>query len=810
MKTTTSIALLLIVASNAALTHAFAVDGDALDRDFLAVIQNKCVMCHDDRPGDSGSDVEKLLDLTWLADASQGYIGDDAADSYLAEIINEGHMPKESWKQIKWGGPLSDSEKTTVLEWIKRGGPSDEYRSAAAQQTASQKRRLISERQIVVDIATDLQKLKGAELKNARYLTLANLHNRGSVTTDQLELHRQGIVKMLNSLSRSSDILGMPDSEAPNKIVAVDKAATVFRFDLRHIGWTSDDWESVVRHYPYALAFHDGLGQAVGSLTSSGVPYMRADWFVFATSQAPLYHKLVGIDEMLTDLETKLGIDRLANIRNARVARAGFGNSRVSVNNRLIERHAFRGGYYHISYDFFKNSGRANFFDFPLGPVGAFDSQLAFEHDGGEVIYTLPNGFQAYVLVTASGKRISIAPASVVHDDSMSQVGSVILNGISCISCHYDGMKPENPARLAELDEVRERSLSNVRRFTAKDRDLISELYPQRKKFQQLIEADQASWRTAMRQAGLTKTGPAEPVRALFDTFVRNLNLETAAAEFGMAPTAFLNKLGMESETRQLSLRLEKEGMQRQLFVEEFRHIANLTGLGTPKTFEPLFVPYFGHNPDQPTENATPENSSVAQNSSTEDSELLSANNNPADLKVTVQNTDDRKLFIDGESIPVSLRATDDCFVTALAIAPNGEVTSLIPNKRHHQTDGAFWWSNFKLPRNQTQKIDIDTVGFEFFAQAPHGATKIRVIVTKDKPLKLRLHQSAAQQLKSEGIPSLGFSKGAGVRFGQPATNQPPANTTIPNDVLEQAMNKLFAPNAWATTEWTFLTREKR
>ena len=43
-------------------------------------------------------------------------------------------------------------------------------------------------------------------------------------------------------------------------------------------------------------------------------------------------------------------------------------------------------------------------FEHPLGPGGTD----GFKHDGGEAIFSLPNGFQAYYLNTADGKPLRI------------------------------------------------------------------------------------------------------------------------------------------------------------------------------------------------------------------------------------------------------------------------------------------------------------------------------------------------------------------------------------------------------------------
>ena len=114
-----------------------------------------------------------------------------------------------------------------------------------------------------------------------------------------------------------------------------------------------------------------------------------------------------------------------------------FNGSGVSQNNRLIERHKSPYGSYWKSYDFGGNTGRQNLFEHPLGPGGGSDS---FQHDGGEIIFTLPNGLQGYLLVDAAGKRIDKGPTSIVSDPK--RPDRAVTNGVSCMSCHYTGVIP--------------------------------------------------------------------------------------------------------------------------------------------------------------------------------------------------------------------------------------------------------------------------------------------------------------------------------------------------------------------------------
>ena len=62
------------------------------------------------------------------------------------------------------------------------------------------------------------------------------------------------------------------------------------------------------------------------------------------------------------------------------------------TNNRMVERHRSIHGAYWKSYDFAGSVGAQNIFNHPLD----------FTHDGGEVIFNLPNGLQGYYLVNAT------------------------------------------------------------------------------------------------------------------------------------------------------------------------------------------------------------------------------------------------------------------------------------------------------------------------------------------------------------------------------------------------------------------------
>ena len=220
----------------------------------------------------------------------------------------------------------------------------------------------------------------------------------------------------------------------------IDPQETIFYIDLRRYEWDRNDaWTQIETAYPYHISFdaptQTALKQQLGRLqteTNSNIPSVHVDWFLAQGSLPPLYHDLLSLPLTDGELETRLGIDVDGNLRNApgvRVWRAGFNNSGVSNNNRMVERHASQHGAYWKSYDFAGSVGTQNIFNHPLD----------FTHDGGEVIFNLPNGLQAYYITNAFGARLDAAPINIVSNPAASD--PTVRNGLSCFGCHTEGMK---------------------------------------------------------------------------------------------------------------------------------------------------------------------------------------------------------------------------------------------------------------------------------------------------------------------------------------------------------------------------------
>jgi len=339
-------------------------------------------------------------------------------------------MPPESVEKRP-----SAEEIEIVKKWIEAGAPKP---SDAA-------RELLEEQTVLDQIRDHLQSKRREDRKHQRYLTLTNLHNNPSVTNADLRVYRAAFSKLINSLSRRGSIV-IPE-------LVDGKAGLVFNIDLRTLGWDTSIWQSAIEDYPYGVQWRDSDLNEIdadinrmlgGAISGDGISSIRVDWFIHTASRSPTYESLLGIPDTIEALEKdRLGVDLKSDFQNGQLTRAGFAGSGISRNNRLVDRHAGSNTkYYYRSYDFANSFGRAVLSRFPLGPKfegNAFDD-FAFEHDGGEIIFSMPNGMQGYMLIDGEGKRISDAPINIVADINEASGSPVITNGLSCIGCHKRGL----------------------------------------------------------------------------------------------------------------------------------------------------------------------------------------------------------------------------------------------------------------------------------------------------------------------------------------------------------------------------------
>ncbi len=530
---------------------------ETIDIKVSKVLKKYCAACHTSSKKLGNFDF--VLDLNRLVETPK-YITPRNPDlSFLLTRMRSQTMPPS-------GSPRpSKAELKIVSDWISQVKTSREKIAA--------KRTPIERDDLMKAMRDDLDQFSPEEQSRTRYFTVHNLYNAGD-SGKKVELWRRALSKTLNSLSWQSIVV--PVKLGPKN--------TLLRVNLDDLGWTNIVWDRLLAQYPYGLEPEEGVSKDIAIRTGTPQPFIRADWLAFNATRPPLYFEILGLPKTTQQLEKIIGADVEKNIKTFRVRRAGFRESGVSEYNRLIERHPLlrSSGSYWKSYDFGGNAGRRNIFKYPLGPGGP----QAFEHDGGEMIFSLPNGMQAYYLSTADGKRINVGPTNIVRD-KMRPLEPEITNGISCMGCHINGM-------ILTQDQVRDR-VSRQRSLPPKLRRTVERLHPEWPTMQKLMFKDMKRFLTALDDAGVIKgfkrtddggfkvsrVVDIEAIRALSDRYDETLSMLQGAAELGLTLAQFEVEIDRASDrARAMKDELARGTLPRGVFENGFKVLAaNVMGL---------------------------------------------------------------------------------------------------------------------------------------------------------------------------------------------------------------------------------------
>jgi len=540
LKTFTIIFGLILVFSHQ-ITHA----QQNLAQQAFTIFEQHCLDCH----GEFGSyaDVLTIKHSNLIEDKSVLPRQPDASEFYLrllGDTDNGSQMPLGQ-------DPLDAESIATIRRWIEAGAPDWEA-------IPKPKRYFITTEAMLQAIHTHVTSLSDFDRSFARYFTLTHLYKAGA-TDANLRAYRIALSKLINSLSWGAEVI---------KPKPIDQEETIFYIDLRNYEWDikTDKWYKIEQAYPYGVQLKSATYTTLCQETDCELPFIRADWFIATASLPPLYHDILDLPKTDRELETQLEVNIAENLKNApgvRVWRAGFSESGVSVNNRIVERHKSRYGAYWKSYDFAGNVGKQNIFTHPLD----------FTHDGGEIIFNLPNGLQAYYLSTATGERLDEAPINIVSDAGARD--PVVRNGLSCMGCHTEGMK-------TFADGVRTVIEQNLN--PPYDKAQALRLYAEKSTMDRLVREDIARYRQAIAAAGGV-FGGSEPIQQLVKQFEGPLDAAHAAAEVGLETDDFLKKI-RENSTLQnaglLVLGVEKGSVKRDAWESEFEKVVFASNLLNP------------------------------------------------------------------------------------------------------------------------------------------------------------------------------------------------------------------------------------
>ncbi len=565
-----------------------AQDAAGLERQVQQLFEQRCSECHGrdlpatKRKGNRQMFFDARSNRAELDRAKALVLGNPADSAIIQKVLEtseDDRMPPK-------GARLTPAQVALLRQWIA-GGAAD---AAGGPPPAT----AIKRGDLFKAVLADLEGAAAGSRRHLRYLTLHNLRNAGD-GPDALRAYRVAVSKTLNSLSSEPRIV-VP--------VALDPERVLLRFDVRDYGWDAAKWDLLAVAYPYVIesGVLTRVERDIRQLTGTVVPIIRADWFVFGATQPPLYEQLLatagqpgGLPDGDAKLEQQLGIDVLQNIRSGRVQRAAFTDSGVSDSNRMIERHALpQQGYYWKSYDFANERGAGDLVRNPLGPPETGYNR-AFRHDGGEIIWSLPNGLQGYLLATASGTVIPRGPTGIVKDPAGPQ--GAVVNGFSCMRCHAAGMRPPKGGEV-NIASTHSRTRGGLEEA---EQLLFDRSYRNASEIARLLADDGERFKAASRQAGVTEaswfTPDDEPVFRLYSRFRADITARTLASELDMDPADVEARLkeydgAGDPQMNSLIQRLPK-GTKRQNFIADFALLSQAFERGTPRAFRPLLFEEF-------------------------------------------------------------------------------------------------------------------------------------------------------------------------------------------------------------------------
>ena len=538
------------------LAFATADAQENLAQEAYAIFQQSCLICH----GEHGPYTEELViqSRQRLVDTGTVIPGNPEGSAFYQRLIEtavEKRMPLGQ-------PPLAPEAIQTIRQWIQAGAP--DWNAFARTDI-----NFITTQEMLQTIENHVQSLDTFDRAFARYFTSTHLYNAGE-DLETLNAYQRALSKLVNSLSWGREV---------TKPQPIDSQATIFYIDLRDYEWELgiNRWTLIETEYPYKVAFdaptqthlHEKLTNLRQEMKCE-VPFVHVDWFLATASLPPLYHDILDLPLTDRELEAELDVDVGENIRNAagrRVWRAGFSDSGVSNHNRIVERHLSRYGAYWKSYDFAGSVGSQNIFTHPLD----------FTHDGGEIIFNLPNGLQAYYLSDAGGTRLDAAPIEIVRNPAVND--PTVRNGLSCIGCHTEGMKDFE-------DQVR--GVVEQSENPPFDKDRALRLYVEKTVMDELIEEDTDRYRRALEATG-DVFGGIEPVQRFHEAFQAPLDASYAAAVVGLETEIFLERIRGNTNLQNWGLLVLENGtVKRDTWTTNFSEV--ISALNTPDSTLPPVV----------------------------------------------------------------------------------------------------------------------------------------------------------------------------------------------------------------------------
>jgi len=457
-------------------------------------------------------DIDQLVD--------KGYIKPlNADDSRIIQRMRLGQMPPQG------AGTVSDSDIEVVASYINNPN----FWDLPAQDDCSKSGQVFGFDDLYAAVADDIAGEDADDQVFFRYIALTNRFTAGVCADTALDNDRQAVIKMVNALSNQTKV---------EKPFEVNDERTIYRIDLRDYGWDrpisvngvafNDVWEAIAANNAYAVQFTgDDADRAIED-AATNFPVMLADSMLDAATIGNLYYAIIGVDVNQTIdqfISDTLQIDVVADLEDSDLVRAGTTKSRISRQDRVVERHEInaRPGAFWQSFDFADDQNES-----------IFEDPFAFNEGGREAIFTLNNGLLGFLIADDAGNLVE--DSDILLDTNQNNFRAV--TSISCSQCHSTGFIPV-------VDEVRELSLNNriALQFDNDEVEELEDVYPTPAQFATIVADDSENfYQRALDQLSLPTRG-GDPIASTFLRFDRDMQLKDAAGDLGFTPDELLRNL---------------------------------------------------------------------------------------------------------------------------------------------------------------------------------------------------------------------------------------------------------------------------
>jgi len=490
------------------------------------VLAANCGQCHGGQltPATAQAGMNYINDIDKLVETGK-IVPLDSAGSRLIQRMVRREMPP-----VTTGRTVTDADINTVAQFIDN--PRFWPDVAGTGGNCTDDNQLVDFDDLFQEVNRDLSGEDNDDTQFFRYVSITNRFTAGQCV-EALEKDRQGLFKMMNMLSINASI------EQP---LAVNTDETLYRIDLRDFDWDraisvegnnfNDVWEAIAANNPYAVEFVGDDADDAKDDTQTAFPIMFADQMMDVAIIGNLYYAIIDVDvnQPLADfIANELQIDVVANLEDEESIRAGTTKSRISRQDRLVQRDdiEIRGGALWQSFDF-EDNGAAN--------DSIFEDPFGFAAGGTEAIFTLPNGMLGFII--ADENDVIVEDSDILLDTNQNNFRAI--TSVSCSNCHAGGLIPV-------VDEVREVALSNSREIGL-NRDEVEQLegiYVSATEFARVVQQDsQGFYQRALQQADLPIQG-GDPVSNVFLRFDQDVRIEDAAGDLGLTPDDLRDNLDL-------------------------------------------------------------------------------------------------------------------------------------------------------------------------------------------------------------------------------------------------------------------------